>query len=114
MKPGGAEDPESSQHLFCEHPFRGQRKIIFASQVGKGLAWLAPGFCGDIKTEGHGEFPNAHLPCTYCGGKWLFLVLPLVLWFWGQNVSGDNWPAVACQQCLCPGTALLVEVEERE
>lgn len=76
--PGGAEDPGAVSIPFCKHPFCGQR-IIFASQVGKGLAWLVPGFCGDIKTEGHGEFPNAQLQCADCGGNWPFLVLPLVL-----------------------------------
>lgn len=57
---------------------------------GRWLAWLAPDFCADIRTEGHGEFPNAHLPCTDCGENWRFLGLPLILWFWGENVSGNN------------------------
>lgn len=70
------------------------------------LAWLVPGFCGDIKAEGHGEFPNAHLPCTDCEENWPFLVLPLMLWFWGENVSG--LPAVSV-----PRSCALVEVKER-
>lgn len=93
MKPRRCWRPWSSEHPLREHPFRGQKKIVFASQVGKQLAWLTPGFYGDINTEGHGEFPNAHLRCTDCGENWPFLVLPLC---WGENVSGDNcllWPA---------------------
>lgn len=51
MKPRRCWRPWSSEHPLREHPFRGQKKIVFASQMGKQLAWLTPGFYGDIKTE---------------------------------------------------------------
>lgn len=88
QSPGGAGDPEAVRHPFC-----GQRKIIFASQVGKRLAWLAlvPVVTWALRGMESSQIPISHVQTG--GENWPFLVL---LWFWGENVSGDNcllWPA---------------------
>lgn len=88
QSPGGAGDPEA-----VSIPSVGRGKLSLPLRWGSG--WLgSPWFLWWHEHWGAWRVPKFPSPMYRLGGKnWPFLVL---LWFWGENVSGDNcllWPA---------------------